>query len=71
MLLFRPGAALVFSCRGATVSLLSSLLFCSVDPKECLSLHSLLCSLLVMIGGVMFSLSPPGRQQTVESRKTD
>lgn len=59
------GAAMVFSCRGATVSLLSSLLFCSVDPKECLSTHGLLCSLLIMVGGIGFSLSPPGKAKAV------
>lgn len=40
---------------------MSSLIFCQIDPKECLSAHGLLCSLLIMLGGVGYSLTPPAK----------
>ena len=59
------GVGVVTAVRGATVSVLSGLIFCSqVAPGQCLTFWRGCSAFVVSAGGVAWTLHPPARSPT-------
>lgn len=57
------GIALMNSMRGSTVAVVCSMLYCSTNPGQCLTVGSSMSALMITIGGILWVVhgaSPKG-----------